>query len=308
MKLSVCIPVYNGEKTIGPLVAEVIDLYKSYDLEIVLVNDGSSDNSETVCESLAEKYPQVVAISLRRNYGEHNAVMCALKHCSGDYAAIIDDDFQNPPREILKLLSEAKKDYDVVYAKYRKKRHSFFRNLGSWLNDVIATFLLRKPKSLYLCSFKLINRPVINEVVKYTGPFPYIDGLVLRVTANIGSVYVDHQARQEGESTYTIGKLVSLWLNMFINFSIRPMRIISIIGLLTSFISFVLAIIFLIDKVIHPEIPAGWASLALLVLFIGGIQTLSLGVIGEYVGKNYLDRNGTPQWVVKWVKKYQNAQ
>lgn len=299
MKLSVCVPVYYGESTIGRLVAEVTALLGQGNLEIVLVNDGSKDGSERVLDELADQYPHVTAITLRRNFGEHNAVMCALSHCTGDYAAIIDDDFQNPPSEILKLVEEAQKGYDVVYSKYHVKRHHPLRNLGSWFNDVMATALLRKPKNLYLSSFKVIARPLIDEIIQYRGPFPYIDGLILRATDSVTSVYVEHQARSEGRSTYTIGKLLSLWLNMFVNFSIRPMRVITALGMLTSLVSLVLGVCFLVDKILHPASPAGWATLVTLLLFLGGIQTFSLGVIGEYIGKNYLDRNGTPQWTIK---------
>jgi len=302
VRLSVCIPVYNGARTIGPLVDAVRSACAEYELEVVLVDDGSADDSARVCMELAEAKDFVTAISLRRNFGEHNAVMCALAHCTGDYAAIIDDDFQNPPEEIEKLLVEARRGFDVVYAKYRSKKHSPFRNLGSKFNDRMATALLRKPKDLYLCSFKVIARPVIDEIVKYTGPFPYIDGLILRVTDSISSVYVEHKAREDGHSNYTIGKLVALWLNMFVNFSIRPMRAISLVGMATSVASFLVGIVFFVERLRNPTIPAGWASLAILVLFIGGIQTMSMGIIGEYIGKNYLDRNGTPQWVIRRKK------
>jgi polyisoprenyl-phosphate glycosyltransferase len=299
VKLSVCIPVYNGAKTVGPLVEELRSTFKKADYEIVLVNDGSPDGSGVECMRLAARYRQVTAVCLRRNYGEHNAVMCALAHCRGDYAVIIDDDFQNPPGEIRKLLAEAMKGYDVVYSRYRQKKHSLFRNLGSRFNDAMATALLRKPRNLYLSSFKVIARPVINEILAYTGPFPYIDGLILRVTDSISSVEVDHQPRAEGRSNYTLGKLVSLWLNMFVNFSIRPMRVISMIGIVTAAASFFLGIAFFIQRILNPSLPAGWASLAILVLLIGGIQTFALGIIGEYIGKNYLHLNGTPQWTVR---------
>ncbi len=302
MKLSVCVPVYFGEATIGRLVEEVTTLLSGQPLEIVLVNDGSKDGSERVLDELAEKYAHVTAITLRRNFGEHNAVMCALAHTTGDFAAIIDDDFQNPPSEILKLVDEAKKGYDVVYSKYHKKRHHPLRNLGSWFNDIMATALIRKPRHLYLSSFKVIARPIIDQVVKYSGPFPYIDGLILRATDNVTSVFVDHQARQEGRSTYTVGKLISLWLNMFVNFSIRPMRVITTLGILTSAFSLLLGAYFLVDKILNPSAPQGWASLVVLVLLLGGIQTFSLGIIGEYIGKNYLDRNGTPQWTIKKIR------
>ncbi|MDA3938110.1 MAG: glycosyltransferase family 2 protein [Spirochaetia bacterium] len=301
MKLSICIPVYNGEKTIGSLVETVIKTLDTLDIEIVLVNDGSRDSSEDVCIELARNYNLVKFVALRRNYGQHNAVMCALNYCTGDFAVLIDDDSQNPPSEILKLLEEIQNGYDVVYAAYHNKKHHWFRNLGSKVNDIFATWLLNKPADLYLCSFKIINRELIDEIIKYKGPFPYIDGLILRCTSNISSVYVEHLERKDGESNYTLGKLLSLWLNMFINFSIKPMRVITIIGLLTAVFSLIAGLAFIIEKIRNPNLITGWASLAVLILFFGGVHSIFLGILGEYIAKNYLDRNGTPQWVEKKV-------
>ena len=150
-----------------------------------------------------------------------------------------------------------------------------------------------------MCSFKLISRPVIDEIIKYKGPFPYIDGLILRITRNFSSVYVDHKSRESGKSNYTLGRLLHLWLSMFVNFSIKPMRFMMGIGIFTMIVSFILAVYFIIDKILHPSISSGWTSLVVLILFFGGMQSLFLGLIGEYIGKNYLDRNGTPQYIVK---------
>jgi len=305
MLVSVCVPVYNGSGTIANLVERVAEIFAKtpHELEVVLVNDGSRDESDAVCGSLAERYAFVTYVCLRRNYGEHNAVMCALNHSGGDVAVIIDDDFQNPPEEILTLVAEAEKGYDVVYSKYKKKKHAFYRNLGSKFNDVMATFLLKKPGDLYLSSFKAIARPVIDEIIKYKGPFPYVDGLILRVTDSITSVFVTHDARKTGKSNYTIGKLVSLWLNMFINFSIKPLRIISLVGILTSLASFAMFAMTIVERMENPDLPAGWATITSVALFIGGLQLFALGLIGEYVGKAYLDINGTPQWTIRKVAK-----
>lgn len=310
MFISICIPVYNGAESISPLIEKIREVVSAteHTFEIVMVNDGSKDESDRVCTELAMKYPFITYICLRKNSGEHNAVMCALNHCEGDVAVIIDDDFQNPPEEILNLVKETEKGYDVVFAKYHIKKHSFFRNLGSRFNDKVATFLLNKPKDLYLCSFKAISRPVIDEVVKYKGPFPYIDGLILRVTDSISTVFVQHDARKIGKSNYTISKLVSLWLNMFINFSVKPLRIISFTGILAAIFSFVALLMTIVEKVKNPAVPAGWSSIVAIVLFLGGLQLFALGLIGEYIGKAYLDMNGTPQWTVKKTIKKSKRQ
>lgn len=300
-RLSICIPVYNGSDTIIPLVEKLEETFNGKNFEIVMANDGSRDNSSEVCQELSKKFSNIRFIDLRRNFGEHNAVMCTLNYASGDYAVIIDDDLQNPPEEIFKLWDEIEKGYDVVYAKYHKKKHHWFRNFGSKVNDIFATWLMDKPKNLYLCSFKIINRAMIEEITKYKGPFPYIDGLLLRATKNISSVYVEHKSRESGKSNYTLGKLLHLWLSMFVNFSIKPMRFMIGVGTASLFLSVALAIYFIIDKILHPEIMTGWTSLITIQLFIFGIQTIFLGLIGEYIGKNYLDQNKTPQFTVKEI-------
>lgn len=188
MKISIVIPVYNGAKTIKPLVEALEEeLAQKYDMEVALVNDGSlSDNSSEVCTDIALNNSKVKFLDLSLNFSEHNAVMAGLNYCTGEAAVIIDDDFQNPPSEIIKLVDKLNEGYDVAYSYYKKKEHHFLRNLGSQFNNIVVTALLRKPRDLYLSSFKAINRFVIDEVVKYKGPYPYIDGLILRFTRNYG--------------------------------------------------------------------------------------------------------------------------
>lgn len=300
MKLSICIPVYNGALTIGLLVETIRTELSDMDFEIILVNDGSpEDNSEEVCASLAQDIPEVRFIGLRRNFGEHNAVMCALVHSRGDYITVMDDDLQNPPSEILQMLSAAQNGFDVVYSRFEKKRHHWFRNFGSWFNNLVATWLLEKPRDLYLSSFKIISRPLVDEIIRYTGPFPYIDGLILRATDSIESVVVEHHERMVGRSNYTLKKLINLWMRMFINFSRKPLRIVMWAGGFFALISVLLGIIFFMEKIFHPETSQGWASIIVAVLFTGSMQMISLGLIGEYIGKIYLDINGTPQWTIK---------
>src|SRR3989304_1786242 len=233
IKLSIAIPVYNSESTIENLVTQLIEkLSKEYELEIVLINDCSKDNSEKICISLYERNKDIVKFySLAKNVGEHNAVMAALNKVTGNYVVVMDDDFQNPVSEVIKLVSYASANsFDVVYTYYDKKFHSFFRNLGSKFNDKLANYMLGKPKNLYLSSFKVMNKFIVDEVIKYDRPYPYLDGLILRTTSNIGKLKVEHRGREQGDSNYTFKKLISLWLNMFTNFSILPLRISIILG------------------------------------------------------------------------------
>ena len=291
-ELSVIIPVYKGAKTITNLVESLQAELGMYDFEMILVNDGSPDNSEKVCKDLAIIHRNINFLSLRKNFGEFNAVMCGLNHVVGKYAVVIDDDFQNPPSEIIKLLNKAKsEDFDVVYSYYAEKKHHFFRNFGSRLVNFVATSLLSKPADLYLSSFKLIKKEVVEEIIKYKGPYPYIDALIFRVTNNVGKVEVQHNERMEGESSYTIKKLVSLFMIILFGYSLLPIRIILSLGISLVILS-ILLIIFYILKVI-PD----W-GLSMFVFF-GGVQLTSLGVIGEYISKSFLSQNGTPQYIEK---------
>lgn len=308
VRLSVVIPVFRGERTIGPLVHALVDhLAGSHELEIVLVNDGSPDNSAAVCRTLAQRFEFVKFLNLSRNFSEHNAVMAGLNHTTGDYVVIMDDDFQNPPSEVHKLVDEIVKGYDVVYSCYAKKQHHWLRNLGSRINDRVAVQLLDKPRDLYLSSFKILSRFVVNELIKYDGPYPYIDGLVLRFTRHYSQVLVDHDPRREGRSGYTLRKLVSLYLNMFTNFSILPLRFASCAGLASAAIGLVLACYFAVDKILHPELPAGWASMIVSLFIMAGIQLFSLGMIGEYLGRLFLKDNGRPQYVIREALNCQPA-
>jgi undecaprenyl-phosphate 4-deoxy-4-formamido-L-arabinose transferase len=268
-------------------------------LEIVLVNDGSRDRSEWVCTQLAQKFSQVKFISLRRNSGEFNAVMCGLNHAVGDYCVMIDDDFQNPPTEILKLVEVAQnQNLDVVYSYYEKKEHSPFRNFGSWLVNGITTWLLEKPGDLYLSSFKLISLPVVREIIKYKGPYPYIDGLIFRVTRNVGRVQVAHNAREEGESGYTLRKLTSLFMTILFGYSLKPLRLLTATGLVFTGVSVLAALTDLILYLIHSQFFVLNSILSAITFFSGLILT-SLGIVGEYVGRIFMVQSGLPQYVEK---------
>lgn len=302
IKASIVIPVYNGEQSIGRLVEKLIEALSGlYNLEIVLVNDNSPDNSEAVCEGLFKKYPAFIRFySLAKNVGEHNAVMAGLNQASGDYMVIMDDDFQNPISEVVKLLNHAtQNDCDVTYTYYKRKKHSFFRNLGSRINDKVANVMLKKPKDLYLSSFKVLNRFIVDEIVKYELPYPYIDGLILRTTDKIAKIEVEHHKREAGRSGYTPTKLFRLWLNMFTSFSILPLRVSVIIGMLIALLGAIFGVSIIIEKLSNPDIPVGYASTIVVVLIFAGIQLASLGVIGEYVGRIFLSLNKKPQYTIR---------
>ncbi len=301
LKLSLVIPVYNAEKTIESLCKTIIDLYsQNHILEIILVNDYSKDSSDLVCKRLHREYRETITyMRLSRNFGEHNAVMAGLNHVTGDYCIIMDDDFQNPPTEIGKLIIEIEKGYDVVYTSYNEKQDSLLRNLGSRLNDKMANMVLHKPAGLYLSSFKILNRFLVNEIVKYTGPDPYIDAIILRSTASIGKIFTRHDRRRQGKSGYTLGKLVSLWGNMVVSYSLIPLRILGIVGFVMTVAGVYSAGSTIID-IINPRVePTEYERLTSLISFFRGIQLLAISVVGEYIGRICLVINSDPQFVIR---------
>jgi len=305
--LSVVIPLYNSGRMIADLIDTVVNELRAafQKLEIVLVNDGSRDDTHHYAILAVDKHPTMVKYyRLSRNFGEHNAVMCGLNQSTGDYVCIIDDDFQTPPREIHKLVQKLDEGYDVAYSYYAKKQHSMFRNLGSAFNNWVATLLLRKPKALYLSSFKAMNRFLVDVVTDYKGPFPYIDSLILRATDSIGTQLCEHEKRTVSRSNYTIGRLFRLWLNMVTSISIMPLKLASLIGFGMTFIGLLMAVFFILSWslegiFIHSPVPKGWASLIVTIVLFTGLQFCILGMLGEYLGRLYLVQNSSPQYLVR---------
>ena len=303
--VSIIIPTYKGETTLEKLIKELIQVFENYKIEIIIVNDCSPDHTHKICKKLIDEFPQSITyIQLSKNFGEHNAVMAGLRNCDGDIALIMDDDYQNLPSEALKLAEHTiNNDYDVVFAKYKIKEDSFIRNLMSKIANYCAVSLIDKPKDLYLSSFKCIKRNLINEVIKYTGPFPYIDGLLLSKTHNIGSCEAQHAARKNSKSSYSLFKLGKHFSNLIINFSTKPIHLFSFLGIIILLISIILLIVTVIEKIINPDLPQGYSYLIGLIIFFSGVQILFLGLLGEYVGKILKNINKEDQYFISLIKK-----
>ena len=303
--ISIIIPTYKGSKTLSKLVEELMVTFKNYNIEVVIINDFSPDDTHEQCVDLLKKYSdKITYIKFSKNFGEHSAVMAGLKYSEGDLVIIMDDDYQNPPSEALNLLEYSfKNNYDVVYTKYLVKKDSWFRNLISKIANFSAEFLLKKPSSIYFSSFKLIKRNIVNEIVKYTGPFPFIDGLILSITQNIGSFEVRHNKRVVGKSGYNLYKLIKHYGNLTTNFSTIPIHLFSILGLIITFLSILFIILIVIEKIINPNIPQGYSTILTAVFFFAGLQLLFLGLIGEYVGKILKNVNKENQYNISFLKK-----
>src|SRR5215216_3785105 len=292
LALSIVIPVYNGAGSVGELVAALEALQIAGGHEIVLVNDASPDNSLAVCRALVdEARVPVTLVDLSRNYGEHNAVMAGLRHSRGAHVITMDDDLQNPPEEVERLLTFAQQSgREVVYTYYDEKQHSLWRNLGSRFTNWVAGYVLDKPKGFYLSSFRCMSAFVVGEITRYEGPFPYVDGLILQVTQDIDRLLVTHLPRAIGRSNYTLRRLLRLWLSMFVNFSVIPLRVSTLAGFVLSLVGAIGSIVAAVEAMFS-NTPPGWASLMAAVLLLSGVQLLILGIVGEYLGRLYLTAN-----------------
>jgi undecaprenyl-phosphate 4-deoxy-4-formamido-L-arabinose transferase len=302
--LSIVVPVYNGAESIGELVGALEKLQIAGGHEIVLVNDGSPDDSLAVCRSLVERARvPITLIDLSRNYGEHNAVMAGLRQTRGAHVITMDDDLQNPPEELERLLAFAQESgREVVYTYYDEKQHARWRNLGSQFTNWVAGFVLDKPKGFYLSSFRCMSAFVVREITRYEGPFPYVDGLILQVTQNIDRMLVRHLPRAIGRSNYTLRRLLRLWMSMFVNFSVMPLRISTMTGFGLSVVGAIGGLLAIGEAILYTP-PPGWASLMAAVMVLSGVQLMILGIVGEYLGRLYLTANGKPQSVVKSVTR-----
>jgi polyisoprenyl-phosphate glycosyltransferase len=303
LEVSIVVPVYRSETILPHLVEQIGAVMQRPDVagrfELILVNDASPDGSWDVIRDLAARFDFVRGICLMRNVGQHNATMAGLNQARGEVIVIMDDDLQHPPQTVLEMVDAVRGGHDVCYTVYVGRKHTFLKKLGSWFNDRVASFLLDKPRGLYLSSFKAVHRRVAREMVRYDGPYVYLDGLILDITRRITSIPIQHQKRLEGEGNYNLRRLVSLWLKMATSFSITPLRAASAAGAVLAGIAAVTLIAVIVDKLRHPETPAGWTSLAAITLFLGGLQLLFLGVIGEYLGRAYLKLNHKPQFTVR---------
>lgn len=300
--ISFVIPCYRSAQTIRGVVEEAAAAMaelSGYDYEMILVNDCSPDETFLVIRDLCKEDSRIKGLNLAKNFGQHAALMAGFRHVKGDIVVCLDDDGQTPANEVGKLLAALEAGADVVYAKYNHKQHSWFRNFGSKINELMTRFMLGKPKDLYLSSYFAARRFVIDEVARYQNAYPYVIGLVLRATKSIVNVNVTHREREIGTSGYTFGKLLHLWINGFTSFSVKPLRVATMMGAFFAVFGFIYTVYTIIKKFINPAVPAGFSALMSAIMVIGGMLMLMLGLVGEYIGRIYVCMNSSPQYVIK---------
>lgn len=302
-KYSVVIPCYKSHITIEKVVSSTVEEFKNIgitDFEFVLVNDCSPDEGKTlaVLLEMAEKWDYVKVINLGKNAGQHNALMAALKYATGDFILAMDDDGQTHPSQIKYIKDKMEEGYDIVYGYYEKKKESLFRRFGSWLNFTTFRILIGKPKWLKTSSFWMIRKYVRDYVVEYTFPSVHLQGVFLRTTSNIACVPIQHYEREVGGSTYTLKKLIQLYGNV-VGFSVVPLHIVTHIGFIFALFGFVFDVIVVIRKFVNPNYLAGYASIFGAICFFSGIILISLGIVGDYIGRLFIGQSNTPQYVIR---------
>ena len=301
IELSVVIPVYKSEECLPLLLRRLSESlpghFKSF--EVILVVDGSPDRSFEVIKELAPAYPFLRAYQLRKNVGQDNAIMAGLVHAKGDLVAIMDDDLQHDPSDLPVLAAKVREGWDCCFAEFKVKHQAWWKNLGSRFNGRVASILLGKPHDLYLSPFKVLTGGLVREVVAYRGPYPYVDGLIVLNSSRLTQIPVEHHSRASGRSNYDLKRSVRVWLKLATGFSIYPLRAITFFGFLSSALSIIGGFWIIVRHLSVGSHVEGWASLMVTGTFLGGIQLVCLGMIGEYVGRAYLLSAGHPIYGIR---------
>ena len=305
--VSILIPVYKNDGGLDELVKRIGESMANSAyancFELVLVDDCSPDNSWEVIQRLAKTHTFVQGATLSRNFGQHNAIMAGLNLVSGQYVVLMDDDLQHPPEAIPSMLDKLAAGSDVCYTNYANRQHATWKIAGSKFNDLMASWLLSKPKGLYLSSFKALKRGVVDQIRNHEGPFAYLDGLILDITRRIATVEIQHGTRAFGEGNYSFKKSISLWLRMVTGTSIVPLRMVTLMGALIALLGFFGAVFIVMSNFLYPAESKGWASIIVTILLVSGFQTLFIGVLGEYLGRIHLRLNNKPQYLFRYTTK-----
>lgn len=304
---SVIIPVYNSEEIVQETVERTVKFFKEYDysFEIILINDGSRDNSWENIKSIAESNSQIIAINLLKNYGQHSAILCGIHHSKGNFLITLDDDLQNPPEEIIKLIRKINEGYDLVFAKFREKQHSAFRKKGSKLVNYFNRKIFNKPKDLVLTNFRIFRRDVANRILNYRTFYPYIPGLLLMFSSSMANVETEHQPRKAGKSNYSMFKILKLVARLLFNYSSFPLKIMTSIGVSVSLISFLIGIYFILKKLIDGVAVEGWTTIIVLLAFFNGFLIIMIGIMGEYMARVLNQVSSTRAYETKELINYE---
>ena len=289
MKISVVIPVYKSSESLIEIFNQCDNFFSEQriDYEIIFVNDSPTfEPTVQTLKELKEKSNKIIVLQNRKNLGQQLSLLVGLYHSKGDYVITIDDDLQHPIEEFSKLIDEMiSSECDAIFAvpKYSDKKHSIWRNFGSYLINTIDIVFLKKPKGLVKSSFRIIKRDIVDLMIRNYSATPGISSLIVEMTHNIKNIEVKHKQRKYGKSNYNLFKLISLTLNNVINYSSLPLQILGTIGGIIFAFSMIFIMIILIRRLFFSLTFPGWASVVILVTFFGGINMFAIGLIGEYL-------------------------
>ena len=297
-------PVYRAEKILDKLVEEIqkvmLEINEPY--EIILVDDRSPDNSWQVMQKLSETFPEVISVRLSRNFGQHPSIMAGLSQAKGEWIVVLDCDLQDQPKEVLKLYTKAKEGFDVVLAKRKNRQDGFFKRKTSLIFSKIYSFFTDTLYDNEVANFGIYNKKVIEAILNISDYIKFFPLFVKFVGFNTTAIEVEHAEREEGNSTYTLSKLISLAFNTIISFSNKPLKLFVKFGLTISGISFLLGIYNLYLAITGQVAVLGYSSIIVSIWFLSGVIITTIGVTGIYVGKIFDQTKNRPIFVIDEIK------
>ena len=303
---SIVIPVYNTVYSLAELVERIHAVFSSSvgkGYEIIFIDD-ASPNPKTwpALRAIAQQYPQVQAVQLTRNFGQQAATLCGMQIARGNYIITMDDDLQHLPEEIPKLI--AMKHHDIVVLEFHAKRHNFFKRITSRIKGWFDRILLGKPKQVHLSAFRLLNRKVVDGMLKIRTPYPFIPAMMLYVSKDIVGVPARHGKRKEGKSGYSLRKMIFLFNNLLFNNSAFLLKLIAYLGITIALFSMMFAVHLVFMRLYHQISITGWTSLIVSILFIGGLNLFTIGILGEYLLRIISSVESKPTYVIRQHIKY----
>jgi polyisoprenyl-phosphate glycosyltransferase len=299
VRYSIVIPVYNSQQILPDLVGQLDQHLSELNLEVIFVNDGSPDNSWNVLQQLVSHRKDMIAVDLMRNYGQHSAMFCGMQMATGDFVITMDDDLQNPPAEVLRLIEKIQEGHDVVFGRFRQKQHGIVRYFGSRVVGWLNRQLFRKPADLVLTNFRIIRREVIDAICQTRTAFPYIPGMLLLTAKTFANVDVEHRPREIGASNYGISAIAALIWRILFNYSALPLRWACIGGIGVSVISFLLGAFYLLKALIGGTTSPGFPTLICMLAFCNGVTLLVLALLSEYVVRLVNEVSGIPAFRIR---------